>query len=347
MRKHFALSIPILCTLLGGCAAAIEDDVGTVHERLLGGMNLYFGNFHAHTKYSDGSNTPAEGYAWAREQQAMRFYVITDHAELLSNSEWKDVGAQADAHNVDGAFVALRGFEYTNYFSGHVNVFDTSSQHSFWNDITLGGFYTWLDSANGIGQFNHPGDPSDFSGFSFGGRAADNMAMLEVGNGDTTIASGTYVDHFHKALSKGWKVAPTSNLDNHSLSDAGRRTVVVANALTRTEVLGAMRARRLYATDDLNVQIAFQLNGQWMGSTVAGSTGPYTFAVTVIDDEAISKLELWSKGAVVATLTPTAGSASATWQPTLKVNADTYAYLKVTEADGQVAMTAPIWIDVP
>jgi hypothetical protein len=148
-------------------------------------------------------------------------------------------------------------------------------------------------------------------------------------------------------LSKGWKVAPTRNLDNHSLSDSGGRSVVVAPALTRGEVLGALSARRVYASDDQNVQVAFLLGSSWMGSAVQGSTGTYTFSATVLDNEPLARLELVSKGQLVGQMVPPAGATSAAWQPTLAVSADTYAYLRVTEADGQVAVTAPIWIDVP
>ena len=58
-------------------------------------------------------------------------------------------------------------------------------------------------------------------------------------------------------------------------------------------------------------------------------------------------MELVVQGAVAQTLTPAAGTTSLIWHPSLSVSADTYAYLKVTEADGQVAITAPIWLDVP
>jgi trimeric autotransporter adhesin len=330
---------------LSACDSATEVEM-TKHD-LLAGMSFYFGNLHAHTKYSDGEQTPAQGFAWARDTAHMAFYTVTDHAELLSNSEWNNVGTQADAYNADGTFVAMRGFEYTNYFTGHINVFDTTSARSFWSSLTLSSFYSWLDSKNGIGQFNHPGDPSDFDGFSKNSKVLDNMALLETANGDTTNASGTYVGYYNAALRNGWKVAPTGNNDNHSLSDSGRRTVLVAESLTRGNLLSALRARRMYSSDDPNVEIAFVLNGSWMGSTVAGNAGTYTFNVAILDDEPIHSVELVVNGTVAAAQTPPAGTSQLTWNPALTVTADTYAYLKVTEADGQVALTAPIWIDVP
>jgi hypothetical protein len=51
------------------------------------------------------------------------------------------------------------------------------------------------------------------------------------------------------------------------------------------------------------------------------------------------------KGAIVASTAPNALHTA--WRPSLAVTTDTYAYARVTEADGHVALSAPIWIDVP
>lgn len=346
MLKRIAWTGIGLSMLTIGCGETIED-VATTRDALLAGMNFYYGNLHGHTKYSDGNGTPAEGYAFGRNVAGMAFYSITDHAELLSSSEWNDIGTQANAYNQDGAFVALRGFEYTNYFAGHINVFDTTSYRRFWESLTLGSFYKWLDSRNGIGQFNHPGDPSDFDNFDLDSRAVDNMALIETANGDTTNASGTYLRYYDRALSQGWKVAPTGSNDNHSLVDAGRRTVLVATELTRSGLLAAMRAKRMYSSDDHNLEVAYVLDGVWMGSTVAVAPGTLQFDVTLQDDEDIARVELIAKGAVAQSLAPPAGTHALVWHPTLHATSDTYAYLKVTEADGQVAITAPIWVDLP
>jgi len=80
-------------------------------KHALGGMKLYRGNFHSHTKYSDGTGTPAEAFAWARDIAKSDFYAMTDHAEFLTPISWHDTGVQADAFNKDGDFAAIRGFE--------------------------------------------------------------------------------------------------------------------------------------------------------------------------------------------------------------------------------------------
>ena len=85
-------------------------------------MNIYFGNLHAHTSYSDGSGSPADGYRWAKDVAKMDFYAVTDHGEMLYGDEWENIGRQAKKFTLNGTFVALRGFEWSSVFDGHANI---------------------------------------------------------------------------------------------------------------------------------------------------------------------------------------------------------------------------------
>jgi len=40
---------------------------------------VFFGNLHSHTSYSDGSGTPSEAYAHARDVAKLDFMAITEH----------------------------------------------------------------------------------------------------------------------------------------------------------------------------------------------------------------------------------------------------------------------------
>jgi hypothetical protein len=324
-----------------GCALETSD-VGTA-ELELEPMNVYLGNFHAHTKHSDGSGTPTEGFRWARDVARLDFYAITDHAEQTSSGEWADTGARADEFYTPGSFVSLRGFEYSNPFNGHANVFGTSSYKGYSLFSSISSFYTWLDASGGVAQFNHPGDYGTFSSYAYQAKVADNFSAMETANGGDSNAGAKFLTHFNSALAKGWKLAPTGNLDNHSLSDSGKRTGVLARALTREEILGALKARRVYSTDDADLELKFSLGEAWMGATASVTPGLQTFRVSVADPtDTAPSLALVVKGSVVAST-----SGQTTWEPTLNVTSDTYAYVKVTQADGQVALSAPIWLDVP
>ena len=46
--------------------------------------NLYVGNLHSHTSYSDGSGTPAQAFEYARDVASIDFLAITDHHHVLT-----------------------------------------------------------------------------------------------------------------------------------------------------------------------------------------------------------------------------------------------------------------------
>jgi len=56
--------------------------------------NIYFGNLHSHTGYSDGSGTPAQAYQHAKNSGAGDFLAITDHAHMMDEAEWADTKIQ-------------------------------------------------------------------------------------------------------------------------------------------------------------------------------------------------------------------------------------------------------------
>jgi len=104
---------------------------------------VFFGNLHSHTSYSDGSGTPDEAYKHARDAQNAKldFMALTEHnhAEALG-PDGIGIATQpalykgADANSListarrlteDGRFVALYGQEFSTISSGnHVNVFE-------------------------------------------------------------------------------------------------------------------------------------------------------------------------------------------------------------------------------
>ena len=109
-------------------------------------------------------------------------------------------------------------------------------------------------------------------------KALDGRAtMIEVVNGpgltnpeEDEVLFGTSKPAFYIAyLNLGLHLAPTADQDNHyrtwgTLTEA--RTVVLAPKLTRSEILKAMKERKVYASEDMDLKVAFTINGKVMGS---------------------------------------------------------------------------------
>ncbi len=75
----------------------------------------------------------------------------------------------------------------------------------------------------------------------------------------------------------GLHLAPTADQDNHREdwgSVVDTRTGVVTTSLTRPDLLAAMRARHVYATQDRNLRLIVTYNGELMGTRFQGAQVP-------------------------------------------------------------------------
>lgn len=363
MTLIIALGIGIPAAAAAGAGALLGKRFQETKKTMLNGMNVFYGNLHSHSSYSNDANkqggvTPEESFRWARDVAGFNFYVVSDHDVYMNSAEWADTGIKAEQFNQTGRFVAMRGFEWSNPLIGHVNVFNTPNYTKCFTTPTVGLLYGWLKKNGGVAQYNHPGrERQMFNGLRYDGNAYENMCCLETGNKDTGNNDGEFFLNYVKALDNGWRVAPTSGQDNHNLNAYSHRTAAIARTLSRESILEALAARRLYSTDDSNLQLLFKNADNWMGSKVVRKKGNQVFNVLVEDDENISKLELISNGGKVVTekrFDLKTDNRKVVWDPVVNVSGSSYYFVRVTERDTnnddhgksgvQVALTAPIWI---
>lgn len=255
----------------------------------------------------------------------------------------------------NGDFVGLFGFEMTwpeDKQLGHISTFNTPGwqtrdQADFENVPTaLENYYKALASVPGsVSQFNHPDDiHGDFERFDHYSPQYDAVvSLLEVAGEDGVVDCGYY----DRALDEGWHVAPTNNQNNHNgqwgdASDA--RTVVLAKSLTEEALYAAMKDRRVYATQDSDLAIYYELNGTVMGSILPKSKdAEITVFLSDPTDEAIGNVEVVTDGGAVLV-----SEYVETPSQVLELSASggrSYYYLRITQPDGDVAVTAPVWMD--
>ena len=321
--------------------------------------NVDFVAFTDHSNYFD--TTSAANPADAMNDRSL----MTDASRALWE-EYKNKVAQFNAKQSD--VIAIAGYEMTwSGGPGHINSFNTDGLVSR-NDAALNNksgdagmklYYETMKKDNGetMHQFNHPGSTfGNFTNFSYWDEQTDDrMFLVEVGNGEGQIGAGGYYPSYEQytlALDQGWHVAPTNNQDNHkgrwgNANDA--RDVILTEDFSEEGIYQAIRERRVYATEDKNLEIHYQLNKNPMG-TILEDFDPaegVNIQVTLYDpdrSDSISKVEVIVKGGVVAHTWENAeelerGILTAELAP--KYN---YYYIRVTQADGDLAVTAPVWI---
>lgn len=329
---------------------------------------LYFGLLHAHTDISDGIGSVEEAFSYAANVEGLDFFAVTDHSNSFDNADSGAIGTDGSALSTEWAagkaaaaavtsedFVGIFGYEMTFQESknlGHICTFNTPGWESRDQDryddqpTALETYYKALTTVPGsVSQFCHPGTfYGEFENFAHYSAAYDEgLHLLEVsGEGETTA-----YDYYNKALDAGWHVAPSISQNNHNglWGDANAsRTVVLAETLTEQNLYDAIQNYRVYATEDSDFSIYYELDGHPMGSILSRADDP-SVTVSLFDptDEAVGTVEVIVDGGIAAaSRTVEGGFASVT----IPVPAGyRYYYLKITQPDGDIAVTAPVWVE--
>ena len=338
-------------------AGSLESALAYV-KALPDNANVDFVAFTDHSNYFDKSGA-------ANPEGALYDMSLASAASQNLWNEYKSAVAAFNKENA-GSMVAIAGFEMTwSGGPGHINTFNTpgivSRNNTTLNDKTkdagLQAYYKLLSQTEGvdsISQFNHPGTTfGNFIDFGYWDAVVDTrMYMVEVGNGEGQIGAGGYYPSYEQyimALDKGWHVAPTNNQDNHKgrWGDANdARDVILADDFTEDGIYEALRARRMYATEDKNLDLDYTVNGSMMGSII-DVPEKLNFEISFNDPDrtdSIAKVELVVNSGKVAYTWDSAadlakGSVSVELAPEY-----TYYFVRVTEGDGDLAVTAPVWV---
>lgn len=217
-------------------------------------QNVYFGNLHSHTSYSDGRGTPDEAFASARAA-GLDFFAITEHNHAAADGKGdardgiviatrpefyagraNSLRESALRQTENGRFVALFGQEFSTISVGnHVNVFEVPNVIGVANG-DFGRLASWVrearDSSSGtpLVQFNHPRNESrflkDYGRDDFPDERAwvaaldPHVQLIEVLNapalkdGQGFRAHDSQADYF-RYLNLGFHVSPSVGHDNH------------------------------------------------------------------------------------------------------------------------------------
>lgn len=366
-EKDFGTAYLKTYSIAGGCEPGEVTQVIFTEEFDLD-WNLYFGQLHAHTDISNGAGSVEEAFQYASQVDGLDFFAVTDHSDSFDNADMGAIdadgadisadwaaGKQAAASVTGEDFVGLFGFEMTwpeDKQLGHISTFNTPGwqtrdQADFENVPTaLENYYKALTSVPGsVSQFNHPDTVhGDFERFDHYSPQYDAVvSLLEVAGEDGVVDC----EYYDLALDKGWHVAPTNNQNNHKgqWGDASEaRTVVLAKSLTEEALYAAMKDRRVYATQDSDLAIYYELNGAVMGSILPKSKdAEITVFLSDPTDEAIGNVEVVTDGGAVLV-----SEYVETPSQVLELSASgghSYYYLRITQPDGDVAVTAPVWMD--
>ena len=369
MKKNIALSLLFILSITIGIKAQT--------------YNYYFGNIHAHSSYSDGNQDsatsnmtkPLQAFNYAKNAQHIDFYGISEHnhyAAGMTNPMNYYQGIADALTATTSSFVALYGMEWGIISGGgHVIVYGCDSLIG-WDNTGYDVYVAKNDYAklwnkineqpNAFGYLAHPANTDYDNLFTTAvNLSADNAIVgLAARNGPANStnstysnpSTGNYITRYNDALKRGYHLGVGLDHDSHN-SVFGKQTagrlVVMATSLTRSDILDAFRHMRFYSSDDWNTKVNFTIKNNPMGSMLSYSGTP-TLVASVTDadvSETVSSIVVYygmpGSGANPTVLTTVTNTASLSYTHNLANNSSYYYYLKITQADGNIIWTSPIW----
>ena len=283
--------------------------------------------------------------------------------------------AAADFNAAHPGFLGVYGLEWGVISGGgHMNIFNSAellgwernaAGHLLADTLTpkndYAALYTLMRRRGWVGQFNHPAQSGQFvvggapMGYSEDGDQA--MALCEVVNtnafstntSETEKRRSNYEGACNKVLEAGFHVAFSSDQDNHcanwGASSINRTGVLIptGTALTQASFIDALRARRVFATMDKTSQLVLTGNGRMMGERFSNS-GPLALVAhfSSAAGKPVASVVMFEgvpgrKGAV----SELSATATTTIVP---APGEHFYYAKVTQADGNMLWSAPVWV---
>lgn len=283
--------------------------------------------------------------------------------------------AAANFNAANPGFLGVYGMEWGVINNGgHINIFNSNDllgweynssgqliADTFTDKPDYAGLYSLMRQRGVIAQFNHPASTGQFliNGVPLGYSADGDEAMVlcEVSNTkafstnttETETSRSNYESACKKALEAGFHVAFSTNQDNHCANwgsaYTNRTGVLIPNGtpLTQASFIAALKARRVYATQDKASQLVLTANGRIMGERFINS-GPLNLVANFANTagKTASTVSI-VEGVPGRNGTPTQLSSTANTTITPSVGEHFY-YAKVTQSDGNILWSAPIWV---
>ena len=217
-------------------------------------------------------------------------------------------------------------------------------------------------TSNTFATLAHPNsnDYNNLSNNAYDAAADEAIVGTAVENGPSSstntnysnpASSMSYLWYYQKMLSKGYKLGPSIDHDNHNTT-FGRttyaRTAVLAPELSQTEIIKAIRNMHFYATQDVDAKVDFTINSRIMGSVFTDRNAP-SISVSLNDPTtpttgAIIRIMhgIPGSGVVAVKIDSVIGSSITIVDNNLPVNATGYYYADITNGTARI-ITSPIW----
>jgi hypothetical protein len=335
---------------------------------------ILWGDLHGHSNLSDGTGTPDEYLAYARDVAGLDVIALTDHdhwgMEFLDEHPelWEEIRAATERFHDPGRFVTLLGYEWTSWIHGHRHVLygtdygpvlssideDYDTPTELWDALRGTEALTFAHhSAGGPVATNwkqYPPDPE----LEPVTEVASVHGQSEAPDGPRRIYSPLMGNFVRDVLDEGHQLGFVGSGDSHDghpglahlvNPSGGGLAALLTSDVTREGAFAALRNRRCYATNGPRIVLRAALDGKRMGASLKPSGEPSLLFVRAIGTAPLERIDVIRSGRVAESL-PAGGlldvAATLELEP---LKAGEYVYVRVVQSDRGAAWSSPFFLE--
>ncbi len=334
---------------------------------------IYFGDIHVHCEISgDGVGDPDLAYDYGRRFMGLDFAALSDHSPRGRN--WQRVRDVGKRHHSPGKFVTLLGFEWSDARNGHRNAYYpdfTGPEQPRLRD-NMNSWWNFFDEKQ-IRVVTVPHHPNTASkakrsdGKPVWGpmnwsvinkkyqrvvELCQNRGSFEAPGGpikDLRISRQDQGSSVQAALALGHRIGFIGSTDTHigRPGTGSARCVLLTRENSRIGLWEALHQRRCYATSGAHIILFFRVNGSEMGSEIKlGKKEVRQIEWRVIGTEQISRVDLLLNNETIKSWRGEGkDDVSGKFAHELPLNATEWWYVRVIQADSEMAWSSPVWVD--
>ncbi|MBU8901448.1 MAG: CehA/McbA family metallohydrolase [Victivallales bacterium] len=333
-------------------------------------FKLFFGDIHNHDHLSPGLASPREAYTAAMEQ-GLHFLALPIQTQSgnLTDDKWLIANYMAEQFYKPGEFVTFPSIEWQHYAFGHKVVCFLNPDQIRMNPYdsrydTSEKLFAELKKSDAFVQVHHTGYKLDchVPGTDWEYHDEDVQKVLEISSchGSSEKADSERplnnpgTGYLQDVLEMGKHIGVIGGSDGHNGRPVksvreprkypGGMACVYAKDLTRQGLFEAFRARRCYGTTGVKMIMEFDINSNPMGSIITCS-GKREIKISVAGTNVLEKIEIIKNNDIIFS----ASSDNEFFKTVFcddsvsEKEEDSY-YLKITQKDGEMGWTSPIWV---
>ena len=331
-------------------------------------------DFHRHTELSGdgaGDGTLDDNYRYTLDAASLDIGYVSDHQMGGDNEyNWWITQKSNDVYYMPQRFVPMYGYERSvPYPNGHRNVIWTErgkpvlriSPEELQGKINSGPVvYPYLRDTQGIAT-SHTSATEQGTDWRDNDPALEPVVEIYQGYdanyeepnaprawkpGDTQSHQGNRpAGYVWNAWAKGYKLGVQSSSDHVSTHTS--YACVLAEDFTRQGIMDALRKRHTYAATD-NIVMDFRIGNTSAGTAIMGdiaeSATPPKLFVRIIGSAPIKRLDVIKNNRYIHQLSPNQSDFQFEYLDSSVEKGESYYYIRVEQADGQLAWSSPIWI---